>query len=48
VSVISHVNLWLIFIRWKTWFIKKVKLFCQLLREKFGDLSVFIIVCATF
>jgi len=42
VSVIFEDNLWLVFMMWKTWFIKKVKLFSQLLREKFDDLSVFI------
>jgi len=43
VIVIFEDNLWLIFIMWKTWFLKKLKLFCELLREKFGDVSVFII-----
>jgi len=48
VSVIFGDNLWLTFMMWKTSFIKKLKLFCQLLRKKFGYLSVFINNLANF
>ena len=52
--VIFQYDFWLIFIIWRMWFLKKVKLFHQFLMENFGDLvmSVFIsiglIMCVYF
>ena len=52
--VIFQDDFWLIFIIWRMWFLKKVKLFHQFLMENFGDLvmSVFIsiglIMCVYF
>jgi len=40
VAVVFQDDLWLIFVVWRLWFLKKVKIFLQILEEYFGDLNM--------